>query len=286
MKPQYNHNLLTSFYLWLDHEILSSAEAYTNITGGNFYDQQDNVLPSSFSCSASPYKQWVYDRSITGAVFPDTLNSANLGNINVTGDATIYADYNNGRFISTSGNLIGDTITSDYSVKDFNLYIINDSEKDIIFEDRTQINPHYKIKDESGISPYNYVFPACIINITDDENKPFCLGGMDQTEIKIRVIIMAGDDYHLEGLKSVFRDSARKVIPLVDFSKFPFNEFGDIKNNSFNYITDVAQNCISNIYVDKVLINKDIGTNQEKMNPNIRLAFAEFYLKDFRFPRI
>ena len=69
MKPQYLHNVATSFALWLDHHLLDKGEAYSNETGKLHY-YSDTRLPSGYKVFGSAYKQWVYDSSITGANVP------------------------------------------------------------------------------------------------------------------------------------------------------------------------------------------------------------------------
>jgi hypothetical protein len=52
MKPQYQHELMTSFMLWFDHELLQKGEAYSNQTGFLYYDE-DSRLPSSYRAYSS-----------------------------------------------------------------------------------------------------------------------------------------------------------------------------------------------------------------------------------------
>ena len=81
MKPQYQHELMTSFMLWFDHELLQKGEAYSNQTGVLYYDN-DSRLPSPYKAYSSPYKQWVNDSSITGEInpiIPTSFNGASRG---------------------------------------------------------------------------------------------------------------------------------------------------------------------------------------------------------------
>lgn len=66
MKPQFQHQVVTSFALWLDHIILSRGEAYQNINS-TFYYQEDDRMDPDFMVFASPHKQWVSDSSIEKA---------------------------------------------------------------------------------------------------------------------------------------------------------------------------------------------------------------------------
>ena len=43
MKPQYQHDLMTSFMLWFDHTLIEKGEAYSNKTGQLYYmEDQDS----------------------------------------------------------------------------------------------------------------------------------------------------------------------------------------------------------------------------------------------------
>ena len=60
MKPQFQHQIVTSFALWLDHVILCKGEAYQNIDSTLYY-QNDDRLDPEYLAFASPHKQWVTD---------------------------------------------------------------------------------------------------------------------------------------------------------------------------------------------------------------------------------
>ena len=64
MKPQYQHKVMTSFFLWFDNYLLSEGAACSIKTGKFFIDQTDERLSNSYSIYASPYKQWVTDSGI------------------------------------------------------------------------------------------------------------------------------------------------------------------------------------------------------------------------------
>ena len=73
MKPQFQHELTTSFTLWLENFLLKKGEAFSNKTSQLVYTE-DSRLGSGLKAFASPYKQWVFDSSIPGATIPHTVN--------------------------------------------------------------------------------------------------------------------------------------------------------------------------------------------------------------------
>ncbi len=96
MKPQYQHELMTSFMLWFDHELLQKGEAYSNKTG-QLFNFSDSRLPTGYKVYASSYKQWVNDSSVNGSVNPEIPTGFNGSGRN---DNIIF-DFENGRIIET-----------------------------------------------------------------------------------------------------------------------------------------------------------------------------------------
>ena len=129
MKEQFQHKLTTSFFLWFDNFLLTKGEAFTNKTGEFFY-YDDSRLDSTYKAYGSPFKQWVTDSSVTGATIPSGVYID--GNFSGRNDGVVL-DFENGRGL-ISGSDTDLTITGEFSLKDFNVYITNDTEEDLIVE--------------------------------------------------------------------------------------------------------------------------------------------------------
>ena len=69
MKPTFAHDVLNSFFLWFDNFAMKKGDAYVTYTT-KLYPTTDDRLGAGKIIYASPYKQWVYDKSITGATIP------------------------------------------------------------------------------------------------------------------------------------------------------------------------------------------------------------------------
>jgi hypothetical protein len=281
MKPQYQHELMTSFFLWFDHELLDKGEAYSNKTG-TLFAQSDSRLPNSFISAQSNYKQWVNDSSITGEVNP-VIPTAFEG----SGRAdNIIFDFENGRIIETGGAFsVGDTLTGTFAVKDFNVYLTNETEEGLIIENKFKLNSRYGIPTISGIEPYDQVTPAIFLNVEFSRNEGFALGGMDQTNSTIKAVILADDEYQLDGALSIFADSARKVVPKIPFTGHPSTEYGDIKGGSYNY-TGLANTYADNaFFIDDVTVSKFSQRAQSSVPGDIKVGFIDFDISTQRFPR-
>ena len=126
MKPLYQHKLLTSFYLWFDHFLLDKGSAYKNFQGTDFYNYSDERIQNK-TVFGSPYKQWVYDKSIAGATLPSISGDGPTGPVtftnpagNTTGTSGLLLDYDNGRVLFDSSVATTANISGGYSVKNFN----------------------------------------------------------------------------------------------------------------------------------------------------------------------
>ena len=281
MKPQYQHELMTSFFLWFDHELLQKGEAYSNKTG-TLYAQSDSRLPNSYISLQSNYKQWVNDSSITGTVnpiIPTDFEGSGRAN-------DIVFDFENGRLIET-GSVVsaGDTLTGTFAVKDFNVYLTNETEEDLIIENKFKLNSRYGTPTMSGIEPYDQVTPAIFLNVEFSRNEGFALGGMDQTNSTIKAVVLADSDYQLDGALSIFADSARKTVPQIPFTGHPSTEYGDIKGGSYNYTTLAASYTDTSFFIDDVTVSKFSQRAQSSIPGDIKVGFIDFDISTQRFPR-
>ena len=126
MKEQFQHKLTTSFFLWFDNFLLTKGEAYTNRTGEFFY-YDDPRLDTAYKAYGSPFKQWVTDSAVTGATMPTGVY---IGGSFSGRDDGVVLDFENGRAL-VSGSNTGLSLTGQFSVKDFNVYMTNDTEEDL-----------------------------------------------------------------------------------------------------------------------------------------------------------
>ena len=272
---------MTSFFLWFDHELLQKGEAYSNQTG-TLYHYSDSRLPNTYKVYSSPYKQWVNDSSITGEVNPIIPTEFNS---NSRSDDIIF-DFENGRVIETAGNFgTSETITGEFAVKDFNIYLTNETEEDLIIENKFKLNSRYGTPTMSGIEPYDQVTPAIFLNVEFSRNEGFALGGMDQTNSTIKAVVLADSDYQLDGALSIFADSARKTVPKIPFSGHPSTEYGDVKGGSYNYTGLAASYTDTPFFIDDVTVSKFSQRAQNSIPGDIKVGFMDFDISTQRFPR-
>tara|TARA_R100000734_G_C3317504_1_gene110717 strand:+ start:2557 stop:3441 length:885 start_codon:yes stop_codon:yes gene_type:complete len=294
MKAQFDQNVLSSFYLWFENKLLSDkAKAYAinldnAFTSGNFPD-----IPSSHIAFQGKY------RSLVGEYDIDQPNSGFfLGNHFITGNydqnGEVFTDYENGRLIfpKASGAAIGNTaLTANSTVKEVNTYITNDTDAQVII--------HSDFKDSATELPYQYgktgeydettyFLPACFISQASSDNTEFSFGGEEDTRSNMRVMVLSFDNYTLDSVMSLFRDSVREDITHIPYESFPYGFSFSIKDFPYNYDTLVAaQSSPDKSHIMDVSASKVVSEKiRENLNKNISIGFLDFELCTYRFPRL
>jgi len=283
MKAQLDNLLMSNMLLWMDHEILSKGEAYTNYSG-NFYEVSS--LINGFNTYGLPFKQIIADRSITGAsIISGVYLNGTFTSPGNSGFSGINPNVGYAFFSSDPGTT---GVSGVYSVKDFNIYLTSLAEEQLIFETKFEINPRVE-QNPTGIASTSLTYPAIFLKNNGGQNKPFALGGEDETFFQVRSIIMADNLFSLDAICAILRDTARKHIPLISQNNMPFDNYGLIKNNYYNYKELISGIGYPNLmYIKSVNVSKIIPFRYEynNLNPDIFSAFIDFEISDIRYPHL
>jgi hypothetical protein len=288
MKPQFQHQIITSFALWLDHIILSRGEAFQNIES-TFYYQDDDRMDPEFVAFASPHKQWVYDSSIKNAkVIESILLDGKEIEKNKYG---IRYDYNNGRVLLP--RLIANEMSAvegTYAVKDFNIYITDQTEEELLIETKFDKNSRFDQEVSGGVKPYDQVVPAIFCSYEMGYNQPFAFGGEDATKSNIRCVVFAENSFQLDGVFSILKDLNNTVVANVGFNEHPLNEFGDLKYGIYDYLDLSSRyynihNSQSVFHLDRITVSKLNDKVARKSHPGLYIGFVDLQVTAHRFPR-
>ena len=280
MIEQFQHKLTSSFFLWFDNFLLKKGEAYSNKTG-ELFNYVDPRLDSRYVAYGSPYKQWVTDSSIAGAVIPTGVSVVGAGTSGR--DDGVVFDFENGRALF-SGSDTSMTITGEFAVKDFSVYLTNDTEDDLIVENKYTVNSRIPSGPLTYIEPYDDVIPAIFLSISQAENSPFALGGMQETKIQAKAVILAEDTYQLDGVMSIFMDSVNEVIAAIPMSGYPITELGDLKDGNFNY-TGLANDYggETKFCIEKVKTSKLTDRTRNVLANELYVGFVDFDIEQYRY---
>jgi hypothetical protein len=293
MKAQFDQNILSSFYLWFENRLLGSdAKAYqinldNAFTSGSFSD-----IPPTHIAFQGKY------RSLVGEHNVDNPNSGFfLGNDFITGNydqnGGVFTDYENGRLIfpQASGAEIGNTaLTANSTVKEVNTYITNDTDAQIIlhsdFKDSATELP-YQYGKTSEYDETTYFLPACFLSVASSDNTEFSFGGEEDTRTRMRVMILSFDNYTLDSVLSLFRDTVRRDITHIPYGSFPYGFSFSIKDFPYSYDTLVAaQSSPTKSHIQEVSVSKIVSERiRENLNKNISIGYIDFELCTYRFPR-
>jgi hypothetical protein len=281
MKALYQHVLLNSFYLWFDNFLTKKGSAYKNYRTDLYHYTDERV--QNKVVFGSPYKQWVYDKNITDAVV-NPLISGDSGAI-AEGTSGLTFDFDNGRVLFDSDFNTGNNISGNFTVKDFNVYIANQTEETMITEGKYKTNSRYG-RTLTYVPPYDQATPAAFLSLGATTNEPFAFGGMDNTITDITAVIFAENIYQLDGALSVMADSAESVFGNIPFTGSPLTEYGDVKSEySTGY--DYANVASDGDYymINKVNVSKVSDSSNKTIPVDLFVGFVDFEVYKYRMPR-
>lgn len=292
MKAQFDQNLLSSFYLWLENRLLrDDTKAYITGLENSFKYIDFNDVPTDMVAYQGEYRQLVAENNI------DVVNSGFfVSGSFITGDPDenggVYIDYQNGRILFPSGSGTNLNISGIFSVKEVNTYISHDNDLDFImhsdFIEQGKDAPYLYTKD-SKLDEGTYFLPACFVSIASSSNEEFAFGGEEDTKTRVRVMILTKDSYIMDGVISRLRDTAREQITHIPYEDFPYGYSYSIKNFPYSYNSlksSQGSNALTS-FIEKVSVSKVVSESvREELNKNFSIAFVDFDLSTYRFPRL
>lgn len=286
MKVGFDHELLSSFYLWCDDRLSYFAEAY-QLPQSLTFEYVDSVdVPLQYNGFYSPYRQFVWASDKFSVDNHVEINGSQVNDKN-----GIYIDYNNGRVLvdtNVHGASTSLSITGDFAYKTVNLYITDETEENVIMNSDFIIGALNKTYMQSvgGFSDQMYTVPAMFVTLANSTNEPFAFGGLDNTVVNIRSVIVADSNYTLDGVLSIFRDSARCNFSLISFDDFPFGEFHHIKNPPYKY-KELSESSTQHCFIDEVRASKLTDRSRERItgSKDYKIGFLDFQVCKPRNPR-
>lgn len=292
MITQFDHTLVSSFYLWFENHLIGDKMKAYNTGIANSYEYMDAYdVPAEYYAYQGGFRQLVADHSV------DVPNSGVfVGGTFVTGNSSlsnVLTDYNNGRIMVPTASGKALTITSVSTVKEINTYLSNDDDEQILlhgdFIEAGSTEPYF-ISKPAKLDEKTYFLPACFVSLATSENKEFAFGGEEDTSVRIRVMVLANDNYTLDSVLSSFRDTVRETVVLVPYEQFPYGNCFSLKSFPYRYaaLRDAQpENSATRAAITKVSSSKVTGgAAKERLNKKFLIGFLEFDLSTFRFPRI
>ena len=278
---------MSSLLLFIDHEVTQKGDAYTNHQS-NFF--KIDSLFSDYYVYASPFKQLVSDASITGSSTPNLLTGVYVDGDGPIGPGTsglhsINHMQGQAYFTGATDPMSGKTVSGRYAVKDFNVFLTSLPEEQLLFETKLVLNPKTSdIKITTGVDSSSQTYPAIFIKDNGGRNEEYAMGGIEDTIINARAIILADSLFNLDAACGILKDTVRKKMSIIDQADLNLNALGGYTGVTYNY-TGVATG--DYCYIDDVTVSKNVANRGDfqNLNPNVFSAFVDFELHSHRMPR-
>jgi hypothetical protein len=301
MKSQFDHELVSSFYLWFDDVLVRRNESYIQQPTGVAFVQKvagdseaADDIPPNLDAFYSPFRQFVGEASVYNNPVSGGCSGVPSGIYVETGflnqgESGLLIDYNEGRALfSGSAVAEGTSISGCFNTKEVNVYITNDSEEDLIMNNDFYVDDYGNtyLQNKSDLNGKKYSLPAAFISYNSSDNEPRALGGLEDTQSRLRVVSIVEDNYTLDGMISMFRDSARETFPLITYDAFPYGEFFHIKSPPYSYPELVKESLERpQMYIEEVKTTKLFDKTSKSIPIGVRIGFLDFSLSNYRFPR-
>ena len=287
MKVQFENKVMSSLLMFVDHEVTQKGEAFTN-TKSNFF--KIDSLFKDYHVYAAPFKQMVSDVSVTGSSAPTVMTGIYVdgdGPLEVGNSGFDSINFMQGQlyFKGETDPMAGKTISGNYSIKDFNVFLTSMPEEQLLFETKLTLNPKTSdINVTTGVDSSTQTYPAIFIKDNGGRNEEFAFGGMDDTIINARAIVLGDSMFSLDAVCGILKDTVRTNMPILDQSDLNLNALGAFTGVNYNYTGSATGNYC---HIDRVTVSKIIANRGDfnNLNPNVFSAFVDFELHSHRYPR-
>jgi hypothetical protein len=232
MIAQLDTKILSSFLLYLDHEIQAKGQAFQNVTS-RFYPSLSPI--SGTYVYTSPYKPLCNDVSISGA---NVLSGVYLGNQYVqVGQSGLSAinHYKGALYFTGQSVPANIPISGNTAIKEINIKITDKQDWKLLFETQYVYNNTNPVSSTTGLPLDTEVSPIVFIRYKGQENKPFGFSKLDNQTMYIRTVVVADTEFQKMGLTSIMKNMNYRTIPLVVST--PFDSLGNMTGINYNYST-------------------------------------------------
>ena len=278
MKPQFENKAMSSLLLFIDHQVCGKGEAFTNHSS-KFY--ASNSKWDGYYAYTSPFKQLVADTSISGA---NQLSGVYINSTFTTGSPVQSINHHEGLVVFNSSQ--SSTISGDYAVKDYNVYLTSKTEEELLFDTKFELRPK-TTEVITGLQLNQQTYPAIFIKNEGGRNEPFAFGGEDMTHVNAGIIVLGDSAYSVDAVCSILKDSAREWVPIIERSELPFDAFGG-SISGYNYVNICQGKVVSakSMYIKNVYVSRDVNRfMNEGVNTNAHVALITFEMEIIREPR-
>ena len=287
MIAQYENKVMSSMLLYLDNQICSKGEAYTNLTDHPIYPidsnselyHSSNLTTYDFHLYALPFKQIIIDESITSANICKGVTidgSYSTPQNNPINDPLNCILHHKGQFLFTESQA-SKTLTVTCAVKDFNIYISSKFEEDLLTKTNYQLNPSVN-QTLAGLSDQTETFPAIFLKNMGGENQALSIGSRNHNVItRVRAVVMADSAFNLDAVCNILKNTKEDELPILEPNNLPFNSIGGYTGVIYDYSIESAaateKATIWNVSVTRLNPN---SSGLKNLHAEVHSAFVDF----------
>ena len=245
MIAQWENKVMSSMLLFLDHEVCSKGQAFTNVFAAPFYSIEGKYGTWPYNAStniemhtyALPYKQIIIDESITNA---NIMKGVHVDGA-YTAPGNNYLDWilhHKGQvhFQNDMGNSV---ITGDVAVKDYNIFISTKTEEDLLINTKYQLHPRMSQTAE-GIPEHSEPYPAIFLKNMGGTNVGLCLGNRTHLiKTMVRAVIMSDSAFSLDAVCNILKNTTEKKVQIMR-DNLPFNSIGGFTGVIYDYESEAS----------------------------------------------
>lgn len=225
-----DNRVISSFLLYLDHEIQSKGSGFSN-TVTRFYPERSSINGNYLY--TSPIKSLCNDLSITGA---NIMSGVYIGNsyISIGRSGLNGINHYNGTlyFTGTNPESFGLPISGRTSLKEISVKLTDKTDWKLLF-DTKYVNNGSQSAPTTGLDSDTEVSPIVYLRYIGQENKPFGFSKLDNQVISLRAIVIADNEYQKISVMSIIKNININTIPVV--LRTPFNSMGTYTGENYDF---------------------------------------------------
>jgi len=229
--PQLDNKVVSSFLLFVDHEIQRQGITAFQNQSSLFYPDENEI--QGFYTYACPYKQLCNDVSISGA---NIMSGVYLGNsyVSIGQSGLKYINHYDGSVTFDHQIPKNIPISGSFAVKDFSVYVSDQPDYQIVMNDKYHSNPKYA-QQATGMNQDEKSMPAVFLVPKDQETKPLAFAGVDDNYMRIRAVVVCENVYQRVAVCGILKNLRLKQMKLV--TSTPFDYLGNMTGINYDYTT-------------------------------------------------
>jgi hypothetical protein len=238
MLPQLDNKIVSSFMLFIDHEVQRQGIAFSNKSGLFYPDKSDINGIYTYSCS---YKQLCNDVSISGA---NVMSGVYLNNsyVGVGQSGLVSINHYDGSVNFNSPLPTNTKISGNFGVKEFSIYLSDQPDYKVVLDNKFHSNPKYS-QQATGIRQDVKSMPAIILVPKMQETRPFSFAGIDDNFMRIRGVVICENLYQKVAVCGILKNFRLRNLKLVQST--PFDYLGNMTGLNYDYNTLLADTTYS-----------------------------------------